>query len=479
MFDAGTRLISRDLASNKAKAGLERSRRLAGEAGWVAIGQVLTGLAGLVSVRLLTEVLTPASYGVLALLLGFTTLAFNFGAWPFIQASMRFRAEFRLPSASALLRRESTRFLKWGLLVVTVVLLVAGVVFGPMADMSIWIGAVLVCVVLADTTRTYETSLLNSARRQKTMVLWRVTDAWMRPLFAVAMVLAFDSGESAVLFGYAIATMTVSLLFARWITLEGKAAPPTNITVPSAEPLSDGVSDLRLHELNGSARASSDTAHIRDRIRSFFLPLLPIAALTWVTAVSDRYLLAGMLDLKSAGLYAAVYAVVSRPYLMVGAFLDVCLRPRLYDAAANGQWKALGRLAVFWAALASGIGVLGLFCFVMLHHFVANLILAAPYRGNTEIMPWIAGGYVLATVAQVFQRLCYAFNRTELVLYGRIVAAISMIAVTIPAIASFGLFGAALAVPIYFGVQLVFSMGIAAVAIRDAMAATESGGAGL
>ncbi len=458
-------------------------RILAGEAGWVAAGQLFAGLGALVSVRLLTEVLPPASYGQLVLLLGLATLAFNFSAWPLLNAAMRFRAEFTDPTGAALLRRESVKMLRWSLLGMGAVVMIAGAAFGPTAGLPVWVGVVLVCVVLADTARTYETSLLNAARRQKAMALWRASDAWGRPLLAVAFVLAFAGGAPLVLLGFALATGGICLVFARLITLEGKQAdadqptttgepesgpgpvPTTSGAPEAAEPTRGDEAPARAQHGLG-ARSLEDAPSLRRRIWTFVLPLLPIAGLTWITSVGDRYILAALLSLEAAGIYAALYAVVSRPFLMLGGFLDTWLRPRFYEAAAKRRWQQFGRIIAFWVALALAIGTFGVVCFVVLSDIVALVLLAEPYRAAADLMPWIAVGYALNTVSQVFLRVCFAFERTELVLWIRCFAAAAALIISIPLIASYGLWGAAVAVPGYLGAQLLMVMVIAAIVVK-------------
>lgn len=426
---------------------------LAGEAGWVAAGQLMTAVGGLVGMRLLTEVLPPKNFGALIILLGFASLAFDFSTRQIMQAAMRFRAEYADEEGARILRTESLRVMRWMLSAVCAILIVAFVLWRPDQNLPFWIGLVLAALVLADTARTYETGLLNAARRQKALALWQAADAWARPLVAVSLVLAVSGDAQTVLIGYALATSAICLLFARTLTLEGKAA-----SISRAD--ADGSSALPDH---GRRRAE-----IRQRIFTFILPLFPVAGLAWITAVGDRYIIAGMLDLQAAGLYAAIYGVVSRPFLMAGEFLDTWLRPRLYEAVTHRDTAASWRTVGLWSALATGIGGSGVICFLLLHDAAAALLLAKPYRDASHLMPWIALGYAIVMVSQVALRLCFAHHRTSFILLTRIVIAVATVAVMIPMIARYGLWGAAVAAPIYFSVQLAFSCLMAAIAVRAA-----------
>lgn len=88
---------------------------------------------------------------------------------------------------------------------------------------------------------------------------------------------------------------------------------------------------------------------------------------------------------------------------------------------------------------------------------VASLLLADSYRSASSLMPWIAIGYWLLLLSQVYARVCYAYHDTRAVLAIETVGAVSSIAITMPAIHYLGLAGAAAAIPCYFGVQLGLS----------------------
>ncbi|TAL42859.1 MAG: lipopolysaccharide biosynthesis protein, partial [Methylovulum sp.] len=75
--------------------GLLKQKRLFGDAFWALFGQFGSALALLLGTRVLTEWVTPAVYGQVALLNGFVALGVAVFSYPFICAGMRIVSECR------------------------------------------------------------------------------------------------------------------------------------------------------------------------------------------------------------------------------------------------------------------------------------------------------------------------------------------------------------------------------------------------
>ncbi len=91
--------------------------------------------------------------------------------------------------------------------------------------------------------------------------------------------------------------------------------------------------------------------------------------------------------------------------------------------------------------------------------WVAAWVLAKSYHSAVELMPAIAVGCALHALGTVLAQPLLANKRTRLLLLGRVCGAVTA-ALCIPLmVMNFGLPGAAMANPIYFGVEaLVLAM---------------------
>lgn len=412
--------------------GLWRTR-LVREGGWVTAGQLITALAMLVSVRLLTEILEPDAFGELALLVGVAALALGLAATPTLQAVIRYYPDQlrqgRLGDLRVVSRGMVARSTVIAAFVIAAAWPVAGHAFG-----GSWFTGLLVAALLAvDVVRSFEVSLLHAARRQAATAVYYAADACARPLAALAAVMALGSTAEAALTGYIVGAGLVVAAMHLIVRPEGRT--------PGEPPATDPRRAVAL----GTA------------IRRYALPLVPLAIFAWISGLGDRYLIGGMLSLEQAGLYAAVYGLVSRPFLMVAGIVDQTVRPVLQNAIAAGDPKRLASAKRAWL-MATGAGaILGFVAFVLLGELVGRLLLAEEYRSVIKLMPWVAAGYAIYIVSNVFSRFCYVFDDTKAVLLLTIIGSVIGIVVLLPAVHFYGLQGAAAVVPVRFGIELALS----------------------
>ncbi len=405
-------------------------KRVAGEGLWVAAGQLLSAAGLLVGGRILTAYVPPEVFGVISLLLGVVAFGNTTCCSPHLQATLRFYPDLAAEGRLAQLRAVVSRSLRRTAGSLAGVILLAGLVASRMMDLSYTAFVALAVLLLAEVFRTFETNLLSAARRQRGYAIWQAAESCLRPGLAVLAVLLFGATPQAVLCGYALATVALLVLF-HWAGVrEGCAAG----------------SDAGWEPQLGGA------------IHRFALPLIPLAVVSWISAVSDRYLVGGMVGLEAAGLYAAAYGLIGRPFLLLTSVIELILRPVYYEAVAAGDRRRETDTLKLWLWTTTGVSALGVGLIVLLKDVICSLLLAEPYRECAALMPWIAAGFACLVTAYVFEKTCYAHMRTVWVTIPQMAGAAACIVTEIPLIYYWGLWGAALAVPIYFGIQLVVSI---------------------
>jgi O-antigen/teichoic acid export membrane protein len=156
-------------------------------------------------------------------------------------------------------------------------------------------------------------------------------------------------------------------------------------------------------------------------------------------------------------LYAAAYSLISRGYLLLTAIAEATLRQQLYAAVSRKDIFGEHRLVASWLLLVLSVGSAALLAILFFHEFIAKLFLAESYALAAELMPWIALGYLFFAMSQPYIRTCYAYGATRAVLIIEMLVAFLSIVVGITAIELFGLVGAAMAVPCYFGVMYLLA----------------------
>jgi O-antigen/teichoic acid export membrane protein len=315
-----------------------------------------------------------------------------------------------------------------------VLFVTAGLIQGATQGTPLWLGLLVAGIFAVDAARSMEFTFLNAERRHKPMALWSAGEAWGRLLAAVTLVVWWGGTVSSVLLGYFAAS---SLMLWTWY---GFAREDT--VVPGRHP---GV---------------SLAADFTQSLRTYAVPLVPLAVIAWISSSLDRYVIGGLWGLKQAGLYAAAYGLVARPFLMLSSITELVVRPVYYGAVADEDTARSERILRAWLLLVIGFGGAAFMMFWLFKDVIAVWLLAEPYRQGAALLPWIAGGYWLLILSHVFERACYAHRATRAVLLIYSAGGIAALVVLYPAVSHFGITGAAAAVPVYFGAQLLTAVSL-------------------
>jgi len=414
------------------RAAIER--RIVRDGAWVAGGQIMSAVAALVSIRIMTELLSPDEFGQLTLLVGAAALALGIAANPRLQAVVRYYPEAARAGRIDILRATAVRLIAPLVALVAMILVLGWLAWGAWFGGAWFTGLLVAALLVVDCLRSLELSLLNAARRQREASLIYAADAWSRPLLAIAVIFAVGSSTDAALAGYIAGSAAVVLGMRLWLRLEGAI---------------DSDADMRVE------------GELASSIRHYAWPLAPLAVFGWLSGMGDRYVIAGLLSLHDAGLYAAACGLASRPFLMLGGIVELTMRPVLQNTVTAGDATLIARAKMTWLLVMVTGAAFGVVCFVLLSEWVGRLLLAEEYRSAIALMPWIALGYALYNIATVYTRFCYAFDDTKAVSLIVVCGTLLGVAVMVPAIYFWKLPGAGYSVPVGFCAQLLLAFVLA------------------
>jgi O-antigen/teichoic acid export membrane protein len=414
---------------------------------WIIGGTALTALGTLVGVRVLTQFLTPAVYGVVSLALGMSALAISLVSTPLTQAAIHYYPSVAARGAARDLLGSLQRcFLKMTPWLLGLAL-VGGCAFVIWGGGSLLLVVLIVSMLACDCWRSANVSLLNAARRNRHYALWVTADTWARPLVAAAAVLVVGRTPEIVLGAYVVTAAILIALFSR------------NIWPP---------------EQPGASSTPEVSKALDARMWTYAIPLIPMGIVGWASNLGDRYVIGGILSVADAGLYAAIYGMSYAPFTLVGGTVELALRPVHQAAVASGDHARAHRLFRMWVATVAGIGVVGVIIYSFGHPLLAILFVGQNFRGGSELMPWIGAGYAIRATSYVFERVCYAYGQTKRVLTVQLIAVAATVIATPLGVLTSGLKGAAMAVPVYFSVQLLAAIFFAHRTMQEATA-TSSG----
>jgi len=399
---------------------------------WLAGLQGLAVFGQLAGIRLLTEILPPAVFGEFSLWLGIVALAAAGLANSTMQALLRYYPEYALQGNGGLVktvaREQLVKLITWTL-PVFLTGATAALVFG-WATMTIL--GLLAALVAVEIARMQNTSLLNAVENHRAYGIWAVAEAWGRPLLAWFLVKLMGVSVTLVLAGFLLASLCVWAVMRR--------------SVP--------------RDRTGHATITEHPALV-DRFWKYSLPLLPLGLLGWVSGMADRYMIGALLSPADVGLYVAIYGLASRPMLMFGGILETTIRPAYQNALVKREHQRADNYLRKWVLLV----VLGSLTAIALawigHAWLAHILLGELYRSVSYLLPWIVGGYALLILAHVANRVCYANEATRSILLVESTGSLLAIVVGFICIEWAGLIGAAVAISLYYGVQLIMSFRMA------------------
>jgi O-antigen/teichoic acid export membrane protein len=422
---------------------------LISDGAYVILGQVASAVGALVTVRVLTEVLEPDVFGSVTLVTGVVALALGISSGGMMQAILRMYPECSRGGTLDLLRAASAETLRKATLWFAGTLAIGCLAYSTATRGSPWPCVLVPGLLIIETARLYQVTLLNAAGRQRLMASWTGSETWVRIVFAVAMVHLTGANTEAVLGGYLLGTV---VLWACFLKAASASRPETQVA--------------ELHD-NCPVRRHEELRSIKAQSIRYAKPLVPLGVLGWLSGQADRYIIGGLLGLASAGQYGAIYGLVSRPFLTAGNSVELIFRQILYESVSSDDLRRARGVLSEWLGIVGVFGVLGLVGFSIFYSKIAAILLAQPYRDGAHLMPWIAAGYFLLLFAQVIDRVCYATKKTGAVLFVQSVGAISSILLSTIGVLWSGLSGAAAAVPCYFGLQLCVSLVVAYRAARS------------
>lgn len=364
------------------KLSSSRVRRLSREFIWIGIGQAAAILGAMVGVRILTGVLTPETYGHLALGMTVSTFANVVVFGPLCNGAIRF---FAPASESGSLPRYFAAIKRLVLQASTAILLFALVIcIGlVLAHQSKWISLVLPAFFFA-LFSGYSTTLSgmqNAARQRAVVALHKGILSWGRFLLAAGLVIWFGASSAVAMLGYCIAMLLVLLsqrfLFRRMLQIRDSS--------------SCQYGQLQNHQW-------------RNKILTYAWPFAAWGILAWARLVSDRWALRIFGTNEEVGFYAVLFQIGYYPCMTLAGLVMQLLNPicfqRAGDASDPQKVQHVYFLSWFLTLAVLVTTFIGTFLAIHLHREVFRLLVSPEYHFVSSLLPGIVLGAGLFVSAQ-------------------------------------------------------------------------------
>ena len=351
-------------------ANIRRLARLGSEASVVAVGQLLAGVAAVIGVRLLTERLSVAEYGTLALWLTGVSFSQTVLLSPITQVVLRFVPGMVVEERLAL----------WGMVNgiskrANAVVLFAFTAAGALAAAATDDARVFLLSVSVGTFATVANSVLlriaslGALRRRVRSSLVFSGIEWLRyGLGAVAA--AVIGGPLGVMIGF-IAAYTLGLFLVR-------------------SPF-------------GAAKQLGKPTDLATQYRKYAMPFVLWGLAAWLQSASDRWALQFFASTEEVGMIAVLGQLAVAPMVMLGSAVSQLMAPIIFARAGTGDdpkqvlagVRLIGKCTVGFLGATSVLTLMAFFA----RHGVFSILVAKRFREIAPLWPvaMAAGALVAAS----------------------------------------------------------------------------------
>ena len=381
------------------------SRHIQKETAWIIIGQAGTAVAGILGIKLLTNVLGPAEFGKLSLantLIVLISTNFLFG--PFGAGIMRFwaisKSKGNLNGFYAVSKQLLRQIIVISIAVSIVLILFTGFFKGMewAALFAVSTGAGIVSGWLG-----LRLAVFTAARKRPLVACLNISNAFSRPVIAACLVLLISVSAFWAMTGYLVAAILL-VLVAEYFYVN--IVSSTSISISDNSVISD----------------------IKKDIISFSWPFAIWGSFGWVHMSCDKWALQSFHGSEIVGVFAVVSQLAVYPLVFGSGFLSTLIVPVAYERAGDlTQYQkvvsAYRLLAFIVIAYISGLVLLMWFFFIF-HHNLMLLISNIKFAEFSFLLPWITGAWGLFHLGQVLSNFGMLANKTSVYIAPKIVAAI-------------------------------------------------------
>ncbi len=352
-----------------------RLRRLGTECLQIGLGQGVAVVGGMVGVRILTGLLSPAQYGELALAVTVGGLVTQVSLGPIQQGALRFFGPaHEMKELGTCLQATWTLVWRTGKLVslLAAVIIAALLLSGRQEWIGLAIGALLLAL-LSGSERVLDA--LQSAGRQRAITAWHQgLSQWLRFSIAAGLIHTFGARSSAAMLGYVLATALVltsqfGFFFSRWW--------PSVVSEP---------------------RRAGVTESWRLRIQDYARPFAIWGGFSWAQQSSDRWALQTFSATSDVGYYTVLFQLGYAPVILLTGVVVQLLQPILFNQAGDGTSlrRVIRATRLNYVLLCAFLvlTILGVAAAQVLHTQVFAMLVAPEYGGVSWLMPWmlLSGG---------------------------------------------------------------------------------------
>jgi len=408
--------------------------------GWIVIGQILFGLGSLVGIKLITSLLNPGDYGMLALILTFTTLFQQIIFSPLQQSVMR----FILPAKE---ESKLDEFLKIGRqLYGKATLLVAGVSFLVILFFFInknqSVSQILIVTTFFTIFSAYKStldSLLNTLFHRRLSVIFQSSEIWLRYILASLALYLISRDVIFAMLGFFISVMITYF-----------------IEIKEFNKITSKQPELKEY---------SKPTNWQKLIINYGLPFSMWGIFTWLESASPRWILQLHSSTHEVGLFAASYQLGFYPMSLLSGVLLQYMVPVAFNRAGKGDdMKRINEAfnIIKTITVSAFLIVIVAFVFsIVFRDFLVNILLGDKFNEVRRYFPYLLLGSGFYMLGQIISVYFLSQNKSKELLVIKILVALILVLLTFFLTVEYSISGTVfsilLAYLIYFILMLIIN----------------------
>lgn len=361
------------------------------------MGYLLAAAGNAYGIRALTSVMSPATYGALALALTIGTFTLQVAFGPIAGAALRFYSVARESGRQTSFLYTLTRFLLLtcaGMFCAVTIYAVAQLALPGDLHVALiaWAAAL---AALSGISATVE-AILNAARQRQLVAVQQVAAQWGRPAGATLCLMAAGDRPGAAVAGMCCAAAAVLVFQMRSLT--HLAAGGFHMAWPFA------------------ANAQDSRA-----MWNYMWPICTWGVFTSAQLTADRWALHQISGAQAVGLYHALYQLGYLPPVMIAGLMTQLVAPVLFERAGDGtdcsRLRLARRTTIQLALLIGSACAAAILIAFTFQARICALVLAPPYRHMSPLLPvMIASGTMSALGQTLTVQLLVATDTRRLIL---------------------------------------------------------------
>ncbi len=352
------------------------------------MGQGVAVLGALLGIRILSEMMPPSEYGLLALGMTLATVSSQVLFGPICAGMARFYVlaqearEVRLYLKGV---RKLVLFASGGILLIAV----GAIIVAGLTGLAQWLPLIIAALTFSAVSgyNSLASAIQNVSRQRAIVALHAGLASWGRFIFAAGLMLVLGVSSAVAMWGYVIVTAMVlgsQYVFFRPILQSARAEAAT-------------------------LQNMSDQWQMK--IFQYSWPFVTWGIFSSFQVISDRWALAMFVSATDVGLFAVLYQLGYYPIALLAEMLVTFVSPVLFQRAGDGgAAQRIADASALTRRATTGVLIMAAVTFLVtlvVHEWIFEVFVAKQYETASYLLPWLilSGGIFGAAQVLSIDRL--------------------------------------------------------------------------